>query len=144
MVIDHLGLVVPSLEQGMRQWREEFGYTQLTEPVENSRQKVKVVFMHKAGSVTVKLVEPTDDTSPVHRLAKRGGGVHHICFRCVDVDVELKRLEAEGARTLALPQPGEAFDGGRIAFLFCKNGLNVELIETDTKAGLIAEGIRLR
>lgn len=137
MLIDHIGLVVPSLEQGMRQWRDEFGYTQMTDPIENARQRVRVVFMYKADSVVVKLVEPTDETSPVQHLAKRGGGMHHICFRCASVDIEMKRLEGEGARVLALPQPGEAFNGGSIAFLFCKNGLNVELIETDKKAGLI-------
>jgi len=111
----------------------------MTEPVENARQKVRVVFMHKTGSVIVKLVEPTDETSPVQALARRGGGMHHVCFRCHRVDIEMKRLEAEGARSLALPQPGEAFDGGTIAFLFCENGLNVELIDTDKKSGTIGE-----
>ena len=137
MLIDHIGLVVPSLEQGIRQWREEFGYTQMTVPVENTLQKVRVVFMQKADSVTIKLVEPSDDASPVHRLALKGGGLHHICFRCPDVHTELKRLEAGGARTLTAPQPGEAFDGASIAFLFCTNGLNIELIDTDKKAQLI-------
>ena len=42
-----------------------------------------------------------------------------------------------GARVLATPQPGEAFEGEEIAFLFCKNGLNVELIATERKARLI-------
>jgi hypothetical protein len=63
--------------------------------------------------------------------------MHHICFRCASVDTEMERLEEAGARVLALPQPGEAFNGGSIAFLFCKNGLNVERIDTDQKAGLI-------
>lgn len=137
MIIDHIALVVSSLEQGILQWRNEFGYTQMTEPVENSRQKVKVVFLRKAGSVMVKLVEPNGEASPVSKFAARGGGLHHICFRCDDLRGEMERLVADGARTLAAPQPGEAFGGEEIAFLFCKNGLNLELIETDKKARLI-------
>ena len=137
MIVDHIAFVVSSLEQGLRQWRDEFGYSQLTEPVENSRQQVRVVFLHKAGSVTVKLVEPCGETSPVFRAAARGGGLHHVCFRCSDLQAELDRLVAGGARILAAPQPGEAFEGENIAFLFCKNGLNVELIATERKARLI-------
>ena len=137
MTIDHIAFVVASLEQGIEQWRNEFGYTPMTEPVENSRQRVRVVFMRKAGSITVKLVEPSGDDSPVRGLAARGGGLHHICFRCGDLRVEMNRLVEGGARILTPPQAGEAFDGEEIAFLFCKNGLNVELIATDRKARLI-------
>ena len=137
MIVDHIAVVVSSLERGILQWRNEFGYTQMTDPVDNSRQKVRVVFMHKASSVTVKLVEPRGETSPVSRVAARGGGLHHICFRCGDLKFEMERLVALGARMLAPPQPGEAFEGGNIAFLFCQGGLNVELVETDRKAQLI-------
>jgi methylmalonyl-CoA/ethylmalonyl-CoA epimerase len=136
MVMDHIAFVVSSLERGLAQWRDDFGYTQMTEPVENSLQKVRVVFLRNGDSV-VKLVEPSGETSPVYRLAARGGGLHHICFRCADLHAEIERLVAEGARVLAAPQPGEAFEGEEIAFLFCNNGLNVELIETDKKARLI-------
>jgi methylmalonyl-CoA/ethylmalonyl-CoA epimerase len=134
MTIDHIAFVVPSLKRGIAQWRDEFGYTQMTVPVENTRQMVNVVFLRKAGSVTVKLVEPNVETSPVYKLAGRGGGLHHICFRCSNLREEMDRLVASGARILAAPQPGEAFEGGDIAFLYCGNGLTVELIETKVKA----------
>jgi methylmalonyl-CoA/ethylmalonyl-CoA epimerase len=134
MTIDHIAFVVSSLERGLLQWCNEFGYTQMTAPVENTRQQVKVVFLRKDGSVTVKLVEPSGETSPVYKLAARGGGLHHICFRCGDLHGEMDRLVASGARILAAPQPGEAFEGEDIAFLYCSNGLNVELIETEKKA----------
>ena len=137
MVVDHIAFVVPSIEQGILQWRRDFGYEQMTEPVENSRQKVKVVFLRKAGSVVVKLVEPCGEASPVFRVAARGGGIHHVCFRCEELKPTLDKLVADGARVLAAPQPGEAFESEDIAFLFCRNGLNIELIETDRKARLI-------
>ena len=72
MVIDHIGIVVPSLEQGIQQWEELFGYTRASESVENCRQKVRVVFLSKEGSLTVKLIEPADPASPVSMLANKG------------------------------------------------------------------------
>ena len=135
MVIDHLGVVVRSLEQGIRQWEELFGYSRNSDIVTNTRQKVRVVFLAKRDSLTVKLLEPVDDSSPVALFARKGGGLHHICFRCHDLKVELPILKEKGARILVPPQPGEAFRSHDIAFLFADNNLNIELIDTRDKEG---------
>lgn len=134
MVIDHLGVVVKSVEEGINHWEDVFGYRQMTDVVINSRQKVKVVFMSKEQSITVKLIEPVDETSPAFRMAQRGGGLHHICFKCDNIDRELGHLTHMGLRVLSQPEPGEAFENENIAFIFAKQGLNIELIDTDKKA----------
>lgn len=135
MIIDHVGIVVRSIAPSIAHWRAAFGYEQATEIVTNTRQKVSVVFLAKPGSLQVKLVEPTDATSPVHALAQRGGGLHHLCFRCESVDTEVARLHAMGLRILAQPEPGEAFEGEKIAFVYVGDGLNIELIDTERRAG---------
>lgn len=134
MTLDHIGIVVRSLDEGIEQWETMFGYRRMTARVVNARQKVGVVFMEKDGSPLVKLLEPTDETSSVYRFAKRGGGLHHLCFRCDDLSAEISRLEGAGARLITPPEPGEAFEGEDIAFVFAGQGLNVELIATDLKA----------
>lgn len=137
MVIDHVGIVVKSIEQAVKEWATVFGYAQATEIVTNTRQKVRVTFLSKPGSLPVKLVEATDPTSPVFALGQRGGGLHHLCFKSGSVDAEMKRMRALGIRTLAEPQPGEAFEDEKIAFVFAA-GLNVELIDTDKRARRLA------
>lgn len=142
MVIDHIGIAVRSIEAGIAQWRELFGYRQLTEVVVNTRQKVKVVFLAKEGSLAVKLIEAMDPSSPVYVFAQRGGGLHHLCFRCGDLEVELTRLAAAGVRVLAPAQPGEAFENEEIAFVYAGQGLNVELIDTERRAGILEDRYR--
>jgi methylmalonyl-CoA/ethylmalonyl-CoA epimerase len=100
----------------------------------NTRQKVKVVFLTKKDSLQIKLIELVDDTSPVFLFAKKGGRLHHICFKCDDVDKQLDLLKEKQLRILTPPQPGEAFENEKIAFLFAKHGLNIELIDTDKRA----------
>ncbi|WP_244826054.1 hypothetical protein [Carboxylicivirga linearis] len=39
--------------------------------------------------------------------------------------------------TISLPQPGEAFENENIAFLLAPGNLNIELIDTDKRAGII-------
>ncbi len=137
MTIDHLGIVVRSLEQGISQWKDLFGYEKNSDIVTNTRQKVRVVFLAKKGSLPVKLVEPTEQTSPAFLFARRGGGLHHLCFRCENMKTEIPRLEGKGAKFLVPPEPGEAFKNHDIAFFLVNNSLNVELIDTLEKTGWI-------
>jgi methylmalonyl-CoA/ethylmalonyl-CoA epimerase len=135
MVIDHIGLVVRSLEEGIQQWETLFGYRKNSEIVVNTRQKVRVVFLSKKGSLPVKLVEAVDPSSPAASFARKGGGLHHLCFRCSDLTTGIDQMRAAGAVLMVAPQPGEAFDDNEIAFLMARNNLNVELIATTQKKG---------
>ena len=134
MVIDHVGIVVKSIEDGINYWKKVFGYDQMTEIVINTRQKVKVVFLRKKNSVLIKLIEPTDETSPVYRIAKKGGGLHHLAFRCQEINNEITRLKTLGLRVVTNPEPGEAFENNKIAFLLGNQALNIELLDTGRKA----------
>ena len=134
MILDHVGIAVRSIEQSLEVWQTVFGYRQLTDVVVNEAQKVRVVFLEKPGSLEVKLIEPTDPSSPVQALVRRGGGLHHLCFRCDSVDAEVARMAAAGLRILSDPLPGEAFEGEPIAFVYAGDGLNIELIDTDRRA----------
>lgn len=135
MVIDHIGVVVGSLEDGIKQWDEMFGYRVASEVVLNTHQEVNVVFLAKADSIPVKLVQPVGVGSPIAAFARRGGGLHHICFRCDDLEVEVPLLKSKGARLIVPPRPGEAFNNKDIAFLLARNNLNIELIDTTEKTG---------
>jgi methylmalonyl-CoA/ethylmalonyl-CoA epimerase len=135
MVIDHIGVVVRCLEDGIEQWVSLFGYAKASEVVLNTRQKVRVIFMSKADSLTVKLIEPADPTSPVSAFARRGGGLHHLCFKCDNLVSTVPLLQQKGAVLMVRPEPGEAFGNHLIAFLMATNNLNLELIDTDYKQG---------
>ncbi len=135
MIIDHIGIVVPSLEKALKQWETFFGYQRNSDIVLNTRQKVRVVFLSKAESVTIKLIEPSAPDSPVFQAARRGGGLHHLCFRCSALQDQIPRLQERGAQLIVPPQPGEAFKGHPIAFLLAGNNLNIELIDTPEKEG---------
>lgn len=137
MVIDHICFAVKNLQEAMAYWKEVFGYRQMTEVVENTLQKVRVVFVNKAESTLIKLIEPVEGNQSLQNFVNRGGGFHHICFKCDSIKETMADLTAKGLLTLAPPQPGEAFNNYDIAFLLAKNGINIELIDTDEKAAII-------
>ena len=137
MTIDHICFAVKDIKETIAYWEEVFGYKQLTKPIINSRQKVKVVFLAKTNSITVKLIEPLTDNRTLTNYVKMGGGFHHVCFKCDRLGEKIRELEKKGVRLLVAPQPGEAFENNNIAFFWAKNRINFELIETDKKAGII-------
>ncbi len=137
MSIDHICFAVSNINEGINYWYVTFGYKQMTEIVINTRQKVKVVFISKKKSITIKLIEPLDSNKSLLQFVRNGGGFHHICFKCSNLNEKIDELKRKGLILLVPPQPGEAFNNNNIAFLLAKNGLNIELIDTNEKWGLI-------
>lgn len=134
MQLDHIGIVVRSLDRAVSQWEEVFGYRRSTRPVDNTRQKVKVVFLEKEGSTTIKLIEPFDPSSPAAGALRRGGGLHHLCFRVESLEQAKREMREKKLRVIAGPEPGEAFQNENILFVLAGNGVNVELIDTEKRA----------
>lgn len=137
MKIDHICFAVKNLDEGIAYWENVFAYSQMTKIVENTLQKVRVTFMKKEGSIMIKLIEPVEGNQSLQNFVNRGGGFHHICFKCSDINMQIAELTGKGLLTLVSPQPGEAFNNHNIAFLLARYGMNIELIDTEEKAGIL-------
>lgn len=75
---------------------------------------------------------PLEADSPIGRfLARRGPGIHHVCYRVVDLDAALAACRQQGY-TLIDDLPRSGAGGCRIAFVHPKatNGILIELTET--------------
>jgi methylmalonyl-CoA/ethylmalonyl-CoA epimerase len=93
-------------------------------------QESLVAFL-PTGESEVELVEPTTDTSGMARyLAKRGPGMHHICFEVKDIRVTLARLKEKGVQPIN-EEPTMGAGGRKVAFIHPKStgGVLVELYE---------------
>ena len=57
---------------------------------------------------SIELVHPLNGQGPVAKyLEKRGGGIHHLCFRSDNIHEDVERLKAKGYQFLAdAPTPG--------------------------------------
>ncbi len=115
--IHHVGIVVPNLDQAMLFWRELLGLSLLKSAVVQD-QGVKAALL-SAGGTEIELLEPIAAESGVSRfLARRGGGLHHICFETDNIVAELDRARTKGLQLIdQQPRPGLA---GMICFLHPK------------------------
>ncbi|HEY6421555.1 MAG TPA: methylmalonyl-CoA epimerase [Candidatus Binataceae bacterium] len=112
--IHHVGLVVPSLEDGLRFWRDTLKL-ELTKSATIEEQGVRAALL-KVGESEIELLEPLDPENGVGKfLARRGGGLHHVCFETDDVARELEAARGKGIALIdQKPRHGLA---GMICFL---------------------------
>lgn len=127
--LDHVAIATPDLDAGSAP------YVALGLHPEGSDEDVGTqgvrVRAFVVGETLIELLMPTRGDSPIAAfLEKRGPGLHHTAYRVADLDAEMTRLRAEGARFLNdAPTPGRA--GTRVAFLHPKwgQGALIELVE---------------
>jgi methylmalonyl-CoA/ethylmalonyl-CoA epimerase len=124
--IHHVGIVVERLTDAYAFYRDVLGLPVVRE-AEIADQGVRAALL-AAGDSEIELLEPTGpDTSVGRFLAKRGEGLHHLCFETANVGASLTELHARGVRMLdTTPRAGLA---GQIGFLHPSacSGVLVEL-----------------
>ena len=107
--IDHLGIAVRTLDEGLHLYQDLLGMSDShRETVESERVHVAML-PAGAGSEAprIELLEATDADSPVAKfIANRGPGLHHIALRVDDLEGTAARLRASGARLLNEPRSG--------------------------------------
>jgi methylmalonyl-CoA/ethylmalonyl-CoA epimerase len=125
--IAHVGIAVPDLESALAFYRDVLGLQPHRPEVVDGATVVALSF----GDAEVELLAPVEADSPIGRfLARRGPGIHHICYRVPDLDAALEACRKAGYRLVdEVPRKGAA--GRRIAFVHPKATAGVLLELTD-------------
>ncbi len=126
--IDHIAIAVKDLEASARTFEQILGVPP-TRIQEVPTEKVRVAFFPFSGA-EIELVQGLGTGNPVANfIARRGEGIHHICFEVDDLPGTLDRLAAAGVPLL--DRTGKPGACGQVAFLHPKgaNGVLIELLQ---------------
>jgi methylmalonyl-CoA/ethylmalonyl-CoA epimerase len=125
--IAHVGVAVSNLDEALAFYRDVLGLEPHPPEIADGATIVALPF----GESEVELLAPLESESPIARfLARRGPGIHHICYRVPDLPAALEACRAAGYRLIDdVPRTGAA--GRRIAFIHPKatGGILLELTE---------------
>lgn len=132
--IDHVAAVVPSINEALTFYKDTLGI-QPSRILDFPSEGVKIAFLPLGGASgsEIELLEPLNPDSGVGRfLAKRGGGLHHICLEVDDIDRAFEELRGQGAEVLDA-QPRKTAEGRGI-FLHPRGtcGVLLELVQRDS------------
>src|SRR4051812_36027456 len=125
--IAHVGIAVSALEEILPFYRDILGLAEV--PLDDA-DGARIAGL-EAGESLVELLEADTPDSPIGKfIAKRGPGIHHVCFAVGDLDATLARCKAAGVRLID-ETPRVGAEGKRIAFLHpsATGGVLVELSE---------------
>ena len=125
--IAHVGIAVHALDEILPFYRDILGLPEI--PLDDA-DGARIAGL-QAGESLVELLESSSADTPIGKfVAKRGPGIHHICFAVDDLDRTLARCKAAGVRLID-DTPRLGAEGKRIAFLHpsATAGVLVELSE---------------
>ena len=125
--IAHVGIAVPDLEQALAFYRDVLGLTPHAPEAADGATILSLPF----GESEVELLAPDSPDGPIAKfLARRGAGIHHICYRVADLDAALAACRRAGYRLID-ETPRSGAGGRRIAFVHPKAtaGVLLELTE---------------
>lgn len=123
--VSHIGVAVEAIAESLPFFRDVLGLREVGLTDSDGAR----IAGFSAGESLVELLEADDPDSPIARfVAKRGPGIHHICFSVDDLDAMLERCRAAGIQLID-ERPRIGAEGKRIAFLHpgSTGGVLVEL-----------------
>jgi methylmalonyl-CoA/ethylmalonyl-CoA epimerase len=116
--LHHVGIAVHSIEHALP------GLLSVEDPI----QQVRVAFADFAG-LTIELIEPASEKSPIVQSLKKGIKLLHICIEVPSLEAALKICAENGFRKSSSVQPAVAFDMRKIVWVFNAVFGLVELLE---------------
>lgn len=132
-LIDHIGIVVKSIEKSLPTYTEALGL-HLLEVEDNESFGVKIAFI-PVGDTLVELIEPTKEgTMASNFLQEHGEGLHHIAFRVDNIATLLADLKDRGI-ALIHDKPQNGGLGSLVAFMHpsSANNVYIEFIQKPNK-----------
>ena len=131
--INHLGIAAPGLDDAVARMSRLFGM-EAGHLEEVPEQKVRTAFF-PIGESNLEYLESTDPEGPIGKfLAKRGPGIHHVCFEVDDVEGAVAELVAKGVRMID-EKPRDGAHGCRVAFIHPSEtgGMLIELSQSGSQ-----------
>ena len=128
--LHHVGVVCSTAEEALHLFRDVYGLKldEARTPLPNGRHVDSDnvdILEFPIGESIVEVSIPTDDVSGTARfLARRGSGIHHICFYSQDMDADVKRLNAAGLQQLGELEPARPGES-RITFFHPRSNMGV-------------------
>ncbi len=127
--IDHIGIVVKSIEEALKLYSGLLGFEPAGEEVIEARG-IKVCFIN-VGDTRIELLQPVREDSEISKfLETKGEGLHHLAY-CVDnVQLYIDKAKELGLKPLS-DTPKQGAHNTLVVFMHpkCTNGVLTEICQ---------------
>jgi methylmalonyl-CoA/ethylmalonyl-CoA epimerase len=100
VALDHIAIAVPDLDKAIKRFMDDFGLKY--EGKEDVPAAKTSTAFFPLPETSIELVHPLNGEGPIAGfLEKKGGGLHHLCFRSDDIEADVAHLKAKGYQFLS-------------------------------------------
>lgn len=127
VALDHIAIAVPDLEKAIKRFMEDFGLPYKGSEAVAAAKTTTAFF--PLPETSIELVHPLNGEGPIAGyLEKKGGGLHHLCFRSDDIEADVARLKEKGYQFLS-EAPSIGAHNCKVIFIHPKScdGVLIEL-----------------
>ena len=126
----HIGYAVKNIDQTASHYLE--GGWELSAPITDPIQNVRIAFLTKAGHPSIELVTPVNAQSPVVKtLEKSGVSPYHVCYEVNDIEQAVAMMRNKHFIPLFKPVAAVALGSRKICYLYNRHVGLVELLNKD-------------
>ncbi len=129
--INHVAIAVRDIDESLAFYNRVFGLPEVVvEDLEDQGVRAALI---RVGGTQLEFIQPTNAKGGVARfIAKRGEGLHHVCFEVDNLQVTLDALDKEDIGLID-QEPRKGLSG-MIAFLHPRStgGVLVELVDSES------------
>jgi methylmalonyl-CoA/ethylmalonyl-CoA epimerase len=133
-ILDHIAIAVKNIASAQKIY-EDLGMTFSSVIEEVPEQKVLTAFAQIDENAHIELLEPTSTESTIHKFIEaKGEGIHHLCFKVLDVKQKTLELTEKGYRFI-YPSPKLGAGGCMVNFIHPKStgGVLIEISQRPVK-----------
>ncbi len=127
VALDHIAIAVPDLEKAIKRFMEDFGLPYKGQE-DVASAKTSTAFF-PLPETSIELVHPLNGEGPIAGfLEKKGGGLHHLCFRSDDIEADVAHLKEKGYQFLS-DAPSLGAHNSKVIFIHPKScdGVLIEI-----------------
>ena len=128
--LDHVAVAVEDLDKGQAIY-QAIGLEFEKEREVVTSQAVETAFAAIDEHAKLELLCPIGEDGPIHQfLAKKGPGLHHLCFSVTDIEAKMEELKTAGFKFI-YPEPTKGAGGCLVNFIHPKSsgGVLIEISE---------------
>ena len=120
MIIDHIGFVVKDRQKYRKNLPIQNVIKSLYDPIQDANLE-----LIDGGGVKIELIEPVSKKAFTWNFLQKGGGWHHICYRCTSLEEAREAIRSKFMVEVLGPIPAPLLDG---VVLFARSR-NKEIVE---------------
>ena len=134
--LDHIAIAVQNLQSSIEKFSNDFGL--IMKGVEDVPAAKTTAAFFPVENSNIELLYPLEGDGPIEKfLQKKGGGLHHLCFRSDNLDEDVRLLKEKGYHFLT-DEPFLGAHDARVIFIHPKScdGVLIELNQINEKVNI--------